>query len=228
MRLPCEVIEDLLALYHDDVCSELTKEIVEEHLAQCASCKAKLDLIEEEIHFPQQDYEAVDTLKKIKKKVKIKEIRSILVTVTILVVFMVGFYQLQYKLRPVSTEKMKVTEVARLSDGSVGFKVHMRGKSTFQTVNVIYDTDKKGILYMTPISAVFSDTTKYKKVNCFYNTGKSFTYKSYGGSNSSEEYPAKNIKKIYLGTEKDHVLIWKEGMSLPKASADLEAEYKKE
>ena len=178
MRLPCEVIEDLLALYHDDVCSELTKEIVEEHLAQCASCKAKLDLIEEEIHLPQQDYEAVDTLKKIKKKVKIKEIRSILVTVAILVVFMVGSYQLQYKLRPVSTEKMKVTEVARLSDGSVGFKVNMRGKSTFQTVNVIYDTDKKGILYMTPISAVFSDTTKYKKVNCFYNTGKSFTYKS--------------------------------------------------
>ena len=73
MRLPCEVIEDLLALYHDDVCSELTKEIVEEHLAQCASCKAKLDLIEEEIHLPQQDYEAVDTLKKIKKKVKIKQ-----------------------------------------------------------------------------------------------------------------------------------------------------------
>lgn len=228
MRLPCEVIEDLLALYHDDVCSEQTKEIVEEHLTQCDSCKEKLNQIEEELKFPKQDYEAVDTLKKIKKKVKIKEIRGILITVAILVVFMTVFYQLQYKLRPVATEKMKVTEVARLTNGSVGAKVHMRGKSTFQTVNVIYDTDKKGILYMTPISAIFPDTIKYKKANCFYDTGKSFTCKSYGGSNSSEEYPAKNIKKIYLGTEKDHVLIWKEGMSLPKASADLEAEYKKE
>lgn len=228
MRLPCEVIEDLLALYHDDVCSEQTKEIVEEHLAQCDSCKEKLDLIEEEIRLPKQDYEAVDTLKKIKKKVKIKEIRGILIAVAVLVVFMVGSYQLQYKLRPVSTEKMKVTEVAKLSDGSVGFKVDMRGKSTFQAVNVTYDTDKKGILYMTPISAVFSDTTKYKKVNCLYDTDKTFTCKSYGDGNSSEEYSVKNIKKIYLGTEKGHVLIWKEGMSLPKASTDLEAEYKRE
>ena len=72
MRLLCEVIEDLLALYHDDVCSEQTKEIVEEHLTQCDSCKEKLNLIEEELKLPKQDYEAVDTLKKIKKKVKIK------------------------------------------------------------------------------------------------------------------------------------------------------------
>lgn len=227
MRLPCEVIEDLLALYHDDVCSEQTKEIVEEHFAQCDSCKEKLNLIEEELKLPKQDHEAVDTLKKIKKKVKIKEIRGILIAVAVLVVFMVGSYQLQYKLRPVSTEKMKVTEVARLSDGSVGFKVDMRGKSTFQAVNITYDTDKKGILYMTPISAVFADTTKYNKANCLYDTGKTFTCKSYGSNNSSEEYSAKNIKKIYLGTEEDHVLIWKEGMNLPEASADLEKAYSK-
>ena len=60
MRLPCKVVEDLLPIYHDEVCSEETKEIVEEHLSCCDSCKQKLKFIEEDINIPKQDSEAVN------------------------------------------------------------------------------------------------------------------------------------------------------------------------
>ncbi len=43
MKLDCKVIEDLLPLYADQVCSEQTKDIVEEHLQECASCSALID-----------------------------------------------------------------------------------------------------------------------------------------------------------------------------------------
>lgn len=37
---PCEMIQDLLPLYHDGVCAEETAAAVEEHLAGCEDCQA--------------------------------------------------------------------------------------------------------------------------------------------------------------------------------------------
>ena len=42
MRIPCDVITDLLPLYHDGVCSENSRKCVEEHLAECPACKGIL------------------------------------------------------------------------------------------------------------------------------------------------------------------------------------------
>lgn len=38
MRLPCEVIEDLLILYDEEACSPESKRLVEEHLCECVAC----------------------------------------------------------------------------------------------------------------------------------------------------------------------------------------------
>lgn len=39
MKYPCSLIQDLLPLYHDKVCSEESTQIIEQHLRECASCK---------------------------------------------------------------------------------------------------------------------------------------------------------------------------------------------
>ena len=39
MKYNCDLISDLLPLYKDDICSEATKKIVEEHLGECPSCR---------------------------------------------------------------------------------------------------------------------------------------------------------------------------------------------
>ena len=39
MKFDCDMISDLLPLYKDDICSESSKKIVEEHLAECPSCR---------------------------------------------------------------------------------------------------------------------------------------------------------------------------------------------
>ena len=49
MKYNCEVIMDLLPLYHDGVCSEESREMVEEHLEECESCKRALMEIRREI-----------------------------------------------------------------------------------------------------------------------------------------------------------------------------------
>ena len=37
--IDCNVIIDLLPLYKEEICSEETKELVEEHLSGCDSCR---------------------------------------------------------------------------------------------------------------------------------------------------------------------------------------------
>lgn len=43
MNKHCEVIRDLLPLYADDVCSERSRELIEEHLRECPECSAMLE-----------------------------------------------------------------------------------------------------------------------------------------------------------------------------------------
>lgn len=42
MNIPCDTVRDLLPLYHDEVCSQESRKLVEEHLAGCESCRAEL------------------------------------------------------------------------------------------------------------------------------------------------------------------------------------------
>ena len=43
MNKECEVIRDLLPLYADDVCSQTSRELIEEHLHDCPECSAVLE-----------------------------------------------------------------------------------------------------------------------------------------------------------------------------------------
>lgn len=42
MNISCDIIKDLLPLYHDGVCSEDSKKMVEEHIAKCEICRDEL------------------------------------------------------------------------------------------------------------------------------------------------------------------------------------------
>ena len=48
-RLDCEIIEDLLPLYHDGVVNVVTAEAVEEHLKECEGCKKEYEGLSAEI-----------------------------------------------------------------------------------------------------------------------------------------------------------------------------------
>ncbi|WP_047833155.1 DUF3955 domain-containing protein [Robinsoniella sp. RHS] len=49
MSINCEVVKDLLPLYHDNVCSEDSRKLIEEHLSTCLKCTEELKQINEEI-----------------------------------------------------------------------------------------------------------------------------------------------------------------------------------
>lgn len=43
MKITCDVIKDLLPLYHDDVCSLDSCQMIEEHIDKCEECRVELE-----------------------------------------------------------------------------------------------------------------------------------------------------------------------------------------
>lgn len=74
MKLPCDIVQDLLPLYEDDLCSAATREAIEEHLRECESCgkqhTAVQELVEPEVEVkPEQEKKAaVKSFKKIRDR----------------------------------------------------------------------------------------------------------------------------------------------------------------
>lgn len=71
MKYPCSIIQDLLPLYVDEICSEESKKIVEDHLSRCSICKEIYDsmcnLKQEDIH-DYHESQRIKSLKQVKKK----------------------------------------------------------------------------------------------------------------------------------------------------------------
>lgn len=74
MKYSCELVKDLLPLYHDKVCSEDSSEIVEEHLQECDLCKAVLKKINDSTYDDRLQEEREDVVSHYATKIKRKSL----------------------------------------------------------------------------------------------------------------------------------------------------------
>ncbi|MBR3046541.1 MAG: zf-HC2 domain-containing protein [Oscillospiraceae bacterium] len=70
----CELIRDLLPLYADGVCSELSKKTVTEHLAECKECAAELDKMNRKITVEAD--KDISAIRKIKKRMRLVKVAA--------------------------------------------------------------------------------------------------------------------------------------------------------
>ncbi len=93
MRISCEVIKDLLPLYHDGVCSDESKAMVEEHLASCDECKSELQAMNGALNMNPAAHhlKEAETLQKLSRKWKKGMFKSLLkgIFMTILAIVLV-------------------------------------------------------------------------------------------------------------------------------------------
>lgn len=87
-NLHCNVIQDLLPLYADDVVSEESRELVEQHLECCPDCRQILGEIQTSIPIPQHTDNSA--LKKIRKQQHIRGLRIALIA-TLCVALLLGY-----------------------------------------------------------------------------------------------------------------------------------------
>ena len=58
MKIPCDLILDLLPLYQNNLCSEGSETIITEHLATCENCNKVLDKMESLVDVPTREEDA--------------------------------------------------------------------------------------------------------------------------------------------------------------------------
>ena len=82
MNTKCDIIRDLLPLYVEGVVSEASRQLIEEHLAECADCREYLKLLQEDFPEAEETSFADETasLRKIKRKIAINRILIVMVT----------------------------------------------------------------------------------------------------------------------------------------------------
>lgn len=80
MKFDCKVIEDLLPLYLDDVCSDESRKLVEEHLKECEKCRTLLNNMDvvQITHIEKEESEKTAIVKKGFKKIHRRWIASLI------------------------------------------------------------------------------------------------------------------------------------------------------
>lgn len=225
MKISCHVVEDLLPLYHDLVCTQESNALIEEHLKECQQCKKLLSKIEGELAPMTSAIDDTAPIKSIKKQWimanKKSRIKGAVSAIFICVCLISAYYGLtQWKFIPVSTELLDVTEVSRLSDGRIVYHLNVKDNKDLSHIKFTYNDD--GSFYMTPMRAVFE---KPRIVDVgLYNNYDVVDFE-FIKSNAEANNVDIDMTSCYFGTDEDSILIWKAGMELPKASDEIEKIY---
>ena len=91
MKLSCKVIEDILPMYYDKVCSEESAELVEKHLRSCAHCRQILADLGTDIEVPEKNMDDIKPLRKIQKQYKKTKTRWLVAILTVIALIPVTF-----------------------------------------------------------------------------------------------------------------------------------------
>lgn len=115
-KLECDIVCDLLPLYHDGVVSEATKIAIEQHISECDKCRNELKLLQEEL--PVETPSAPVTRKSFANMMRNQKRRRILwtgISVVLAIALLVGAYfgQLQLPIFDVPEEEITVHRVYR-------------------------------------------------------------------------------------------------------------------
>ena len=78
MKIPCEIIRDILPLYAEDMVSQPTRAMVEEHLGECKTCTKELVSLRMQAT-PAES--GVTALKRVKDAIRRRRVLSVLAAI---------------------------------------------------------------------------------------------------------------------------------------------------
>lgn len=200
-RITCEVVSDLLPLYHDGVCSDDSCRIIEEHLRDCEDCQRMFEKIQSdysEIQKQEQEKEHVirDMACVWKKTVFKSFLKGMAAAFAVLFSFGVCWMLINWPFVNIPPEEVD----ASVEVGDSRFIVQLDTSNRYKFPSPDMTVTEDGDLYFTLKHALIP-------VNFRKN-------KDYGGTYASsmdmetESGHTVRIKAIYYGTKDDSNLLW--------------------
>lgn len=157
MKYKCEIIQDLLPLYADNICSEESKKMIEEHLSECPDCREYLEELKNnpiaESELKNTDENKTEIVRKLKHKIMKRNITIALLNTLIIILALFG----TYKYLENANEQITSTNINSvvLSDNNLVINFSKVYKSVSQQRFTI---EENGVTYKC--LAISADTTK--------------------------------------------------------------------
>ncbi len=219
-----EIIMDLLPLYHDGICSEQSRFAVEEHLKECEVCRKALEAMDvplpEVSREAQEDKAVLRSLSKAWKKGKWKAIaKGAILAVLACVLLFGGWYLLtRVPLISLGAEEVRIYDVVQMKDRRLVFRLEAKDHKEIDAFDYDYID---GFLRITPKRTIIPG--EYRDTMPWFEEGYCLIDIAEQNAWSEEHGDGTVTTAAFVGTDKDDVLLWKEGMQLPSASDGLEA-----
>lgn len=136
-KIPCNIIRDLMVLYDDHACSEESRKMVQEHIAECEECRRLYQMAEAGLPDISLGADASGrdegkgnsdalqdvsrrTYKKLKRRITYRHILAVWITLLVAVILSTIWTQwLRYRINTVPPEDIQVTELYELASGDI-------------------------------------------------------------------------------------------------------------
>lgn len=168
MKYDCEIIKDLLPIYCDGVCSERSKNAVEEHLEECENCKKiKADFencyLNSNINL-KEEKSKIKMIKDIRKKLTVKKIMISIISIALTFAVILGTYCiLTIPKKQIKYYDDMVTVVEKAND--VDFIYNGKAFASIESVYIpiTVDGEEKNVLcfrYLENLYSKYFDNSK--------------------------------------------------------------------
>ncbi len=137
-KINCAIIKDLLPVYVSEEASEDTKRLVEEHLENCASCRAEVKMLRKPLIVSPETEQAI--ISNMKKKRRKKTLRNIACILSVILCICIVSYSM-YKDATMDLTSSDLT-VSTDSDGNVIMTASKRARNL--RLFRIYTQDEEG------------------------------------------------------------------------------------
>ena len=246
-KLDCAVIKDLLPLYVDDVCSEKSKDLIEEHLAICEDCQKYYEALQENLpeitldstkNISKSDFtREIELIKKVSRKIKkkttINGVAIGLICFIILVSLIISssvysyntFYFIPALDHRLEISDIQITEVYEQENGDIYFTLESDERICWPYMTALtYDEylgdDTEYYASIEPTYSWWSDHIEH--VGYVHSISCVYPTESLGYTSDDYKKPCE-ISSIYcIGKKGERLTIWDSTQEVEKAPEDIE------
>lgn len=232
MKVSCRIIEDLLPLYVDDVCSAESRKLVNEHLIECPRCLEKLKAMQDDTNV-KADIMPLKNVGRWLEKLRLKSlIKGIVNGVLFMAIVVFGYFFLtEMTIMKVPAERVTVSDVCMLSDGNIAFHMYIDDKYDLNAIGA--DIDKDGNMYITPQRSIIENKRIADFDSGLFNMYYGVEIHEFDPETGRDTNPYLDFfftegvapKAVYLRLRGEDVLIWEQGMELPAANEKVEEQF---
>lgn len=205
MKTSCELIRDLLPLYYDGICSDTTKKIVEEHLAECKECSLilkKMNVSLKSTSSVRQESEE-KMFSGVAKKWKVSLCKSfakgILIAFLCFIIFSAGRYGLcKANFITADNNAVDTTEYI-IKDDVNNIAVVLETTDGYLGGTVVSETDEKGNVYLSIVRPIIKEKNRDEdNLRIVYTVN------------------IENKNAVYYGSPDNSELLWDKNTDLPQ------------